>query len=878
MIRPAAPEFRERRQVPMRALLVAALVFGMAIAADARSGWFPLEVPGGRTTLAALDVAATRERSAVMIELIRRLHFSTNETVVLIDALRAVKTSPPRGPSIVLPSPLPAAAWAAVLQRSVPADRLFAEILNDPNARLLFHGLSGMDAETRAWIVGHHALLRRLYQHDAAVSAFAMFAPAIVIRSGRLDVPGGADARGRWSGALGASPDQPERFVTRLLEDRDGRSAGLYFVAAQSPPHRQQFIVGSAAPLKDLLQAFARCYPSHSNAYPFVLRSHDAALLLLDVPLDSDGRIAGPRDAAFWSAVLDRPSHQALDALSMIETLCAAESDDRRIVFETYLAALRVFTPYDAATRDDAIAALRARRLYPALFMSVEQAGVTSPAVYAAVMRHADRVAAADDPGRAITATRLFQGAVALIVNASHAGSVTRDQTHALLTALAAAPFENERYDGAIAEWLGAFVAAVRRAHAIPAGRSAEQIVAFALAGPATGSLPRVSWDGEAYVLDVRGALERRLLEVRARQGGVTLDAALELNAWRRNAPASTPLPGFEVVPADEYGEDALSHPALRDRRTAARTVDYLLAHALASWAYAPHVGETDGGAMVAGDGSLRHQLGVRLAGRARREQRWKVAGPPARGVVAGSLLALDAPLAAWSLRRLSAAAMPPRRQIGGNDLISLMLTVALVDGRQLHDEQLATIASAAARGATRISTARTDPFTLMTIAGEVGISPWRTAVLPWMAEHEPERIAEQFSPTAVARAGGLRDTGLAAWGTANIVTGCLCVAFPTLRVPELTLGRAADGIVGAQSSDLMLRIATLLAEMKMPGGLAAAVLSYAMRDFLDHVQPHHPADVEAFERQARAMSRRQLEDYLSAIATVGPLRPVTQQ
>jgi hypothetical protein len=150
--------------------------------------------------------------------------------------------------------------------------------------------------------------------------------------------------------------------------------------------------------------------------------------------------------------------------------------------------------------------------------------------------------------------------------------------------------------------------------------------------------------------------------------------------------------------------------------------------------------------------------------------------------------------------------------------------------------------------------------------------------VLGWIVEHEPDRVDQQFSLTALARAGGLGGGHLAPWGTANIVTGCLCVEFPAVRVPELTLGRAADGIVGAQTSDLMLRIATLLAELKMPAALAASVLSYAMRDFLDHVQPQHPADVEAFERQARALSRRQVEDYLSAIATVGLLRTVAPQ
>lgn len=865
---------------PMRALTAAAIVLGITSVTHGRdAGWFPLEVPGGEQTLRTLQVPLSRERAAVMIDLIRRLHFATNPQDALVRALRHLTTATPTGTTVVLPSPLSAGVWSnAVFGRAVPAHRLFAEILNDPNARLLFHGLSGMDAETRAWMAAHPELLRRLYQQDAAAGSFALFAPAITIRNGDLVVPGGGLSRERWSAALGAATDPPERFVQRLFEHENGRAAGLYFVVSQSDDARRRFILGSSNDaFNRLAKAFAGCYPSHSNAYPFVLRSHDPALLLLDVTLDSAGRLPGPIDGRFWSEVFERRAG-TLDAASMAEVLCGAESDDRRIVFETILAAQRVFAADAPSTRQHTIAALRGRRRYPALFMAIEQAGVRRPDVYAALMRHADRAAAPDDPARAITATRLFQGAIALTVNARRAGTLSLDQTESLLITLAALPFEDQRYDGGVADWLEQWLVAVSQTQASSASRTPEDTVASALAGPATDTRARVRWDDEDYLLDVRGSVEQRLLAIRKRQGGVTLDAVVEVNALRRAGSSAKALPELAMTAADEYGGDALSRGQLRDHRRIGDIVDYLLAHALASWAYAPHVGDPDGGAMVAGDGSLRHQLGVRLAGRARRDQRWRVAPPPTRGVVSGSLLALEVPFASWSLRRLSAAAMPPRRQIGGNDLMSLMLTVALVDGRRLRDEDLNAITTAIARGTERIKGAVTNPTALAAIADESAVSPWRRAVLAWMVEHEPERIDEQFSLTALARAGGLDAGSFAPWGTANVVTGCVCVEFPAARVPELTLGRAADGIVGAQTSDLMLRIATLLAELKMPAALAAPVLSYAMRDFLDHVQPQHPADVEAFERQARALSRRQVEDYLSAIATVGPLRPIAPQ
>jgi hypothetical protein len=74
-----------------------------------------------------------------------------------------------------------------------------------------------------------------------------------------------------------------------------------------------------------------------------------------------------------------------------------------------------------------------------------------------------------------------------------------------------------------------------------------------------------------------------------------------------------------------------------------------------------------------------------------------------------------------------------------------------------------------------------------------------------------------------------------------------------------------------------MLRIAMILSELKLPAALASPVLAYAMRDFLDAVRPSHPADIDAFTRQAPRLDQSSVEDYLGAIAAVGALRPAAQ-
>jgi hypothetical protein len=513
--------------------------------------------------------------------------------------------------------------------------------------------------------------------------------------------------------------------------------------------------------------------------------------------------------------------------------------------------------------------------LYPALFMALEHAGIRRSGVYAAVARHASGLARLDDPERAITALRQFQGVLAMTLTAAAANTLTLSQTERLLESLAAVPFKNERYDGRLVDWFDrTWLPAVRAPSSSATGATTiEAAVAEALAGPVQAPSPLIRWEGLDYVVDVAGFERQRLLDVRRRQGGITLDSVMALRAGPQP-------PISSLTRAQEFGNDAPDCAArLTEVARLNRCLDFLFAHAVTAWAYAPHVGGADSGAMVGGDGSLRHDFGVRSIGRSKFARRWDLpsAGSDS-GSASGSLLGIQAALARWSLRRVSDGVVPALPTISGNDQSSFMLSVALSNARALSDEALLQIADAVTRGTRAIADARADPARLTAAATAAAISPWRGATLAWLAENESERLNEQFSIIERARLGGLRADQLPAWGAVSMVTGCLCLEMPRARIPEATVGRAADGLVAGQSTDLMLRIATLLAELKMPAALGTSVLSYAMRGFLDAVKPLHGADFDAFTRQARALDRRTVEDYLAAIAAIGPLRPAARQ
>ncbi len=210
--------------------------------------------------------------------------------------------------------------------------------------------------------------------------------------------------------------------------------------------------------------------------------------------------------------------------------------------------------------------------------------------------------------------------------------------------------------------------------------------------------------------------------------------------------------------------------------------------------------------------------------------------------------------------------------------MASFLLTVALSDGRRLSDESRDRIRTAIASGASAVEKARGDGEALDTLAAKAVMSPWSRQVISWLVGTDPGQIVSKFSMAELARIGDLVPSTVHEWGTASLLSGCLCIQMPEGRIPELIVGRAADGLIATQTAEVMLRIAWILADLKLPASLASPVMAYAMRDFVDRVRPSHMADFDAFVRQARAIDRRSIEDYLGAIAAVGPLRPAGQE
>jgi hypothetical protein len=122
----------------------------------------------------------------------------------------------------------------------------------------------------------------------------------------------------------------------------------------------------------------------------------------------------------------------------------------------------------------------------------------------------------------------------------------------------------------------------------------------------------------------------------------------------------------------------------------------------------------------------------------------------------------------------------------------------------------------------------------------------------------------------------GANASAFDAWGAATVMLdGCLCLRMPRPEPWELRSGRPATGHLATTGADVSLRVAEVLAELKLPAALAPAIISYAMQDVVDLAQPAFFDDWPAFQRVARDLPRERLIDYISAVAADGALVPL---
>jgi hypothetical protein len=853
-----------------------------------------------------------------------------------------------------VPLPLPAAVWGRVLKTTAPLQgSLLTAILGERRAALLYLGAAALDRSTRAFLAASPSVVGELYD-DLPSAAFAFCGRSVRVEGNRILVPGGEAAAPLWEALVGTSPASAADFIPRLMSRDDGRVALLYDAVAHLEPAAQAFVLGldvaDPAVRKERFRKLA-----DAAAVPLVgwnPRYRPVERVLFDVPhllmrmrMTASRRPAGPLFASFWDAAFASPEVPArddgvltkvaggpeLDAAGLMEQIAVANTAVRRDRAEAWMFAQRVFPAPDAAALPDVLVALRGFVRYRALSLTLERMGITAPATYAAAARTAVELSRADG-GRAWTLLAEFQGALAILERARFARAIDVPVADRLVRALCAVPFAGDReYLGAVAGWIErdlrpSFGAVTTTPLAADPDRPIETHVLAITAGAVQTSpfgdvarMPTAEWEGLLYRIDPATAVLRRLLEVRRRQGGVSLDAALalaraaeavltmkdpggvaahvaDLTAAVAAVTAMSPLPDDPAAAGMPKLDEALAdardrlkdlkrqpdaHDLARAVRDLRRAAEWHLGRVLASIAYAPHVGDPDSPALLGGDPSRLHDFGLADPREdPRLRTTWSVPqegrDPKLGWKVTGSLLALDVGLARFALRRVASEVMPSPPMLTDVERRAVTEPVVLLSPFDQTDESRDALVAALRRGRSRVAEAAATADQLVRLAAEAGIDEWRMQLMNWMHAAEPARVTDEWSLGELVRIGA--DGQLPAadgWGVSGLsADGNLFCEFP-VRFPWTTLaGRKGSRLVVGMVPDLMIGVADALGGLHVPARLAVGVLSVAAQDLLDALRTNHDDDWLTLASRSRTVMTGRIEDYVAALTIGGPLVP----
>jgi hypothetical protein len=675
---------------------------------------------------------------------------------------------------------------------------------------------------------------------------------------------------------------------------------------------------------------------------PFERSPYDAVHLLLSTPFTHEGQPAGPSWPTLWESVfasfLDAdeeavlgklvvPAADRFDAAELVKRVAVGDAVARRERAETWFFAARVFPRVERRAARDLLVVLRGVSRFPTLAQTLERLGIATPSTYVAAVRVARHLSSAD--------RRLwqFQAALAILERARASRAVDRPTTEALVLSLCAAMPSEGDVRGAVARWLDREFLKAVPPPVVPAGlptadRALEVNLLAAMAGAvsspahaALAALPAIEWEGLRYRLDPAGSTLRRLVAIRQKQGGRALDPVLQLSRLAaavegaasagaaksaaaglpviidalKRARDETPLaldggePSLDELVKDTAERVAKLKPT-PDRKALSRVarpldeaVDWYLTDVLGAIAYAPHVGEPDGPALLGGDPSRLHDFRFLKAGTelgARGAWELPVEARSGRGWhLSGSLLGLDLALGHLGLRRVPRETLPVPPRL--SEAVRLAFTESALFSNPFDlaaaDVTGRAVREAVARGRARVSALHAGSAAVAAVVVDSGLDEWREQAVGWTLAHEADRVLAFFSAGELARLGGL-DTDRAlldSWGTSGWSRdGAPASSFPR-RQPWTTMaGRRGVRAVGALVPDLTLGMAETLASLGLPGALTSGVLLVATQDFIDTLRTAHEDDWQEMVAHAQAIAHSPVEDYVAGLTVTGPLVP----
>lgn len=177
-------------------------------------------------------------------------------------------------------------------------------IVDDPAVARLYWAMSRLDSETRNMLLRSPGL-RRLVPVSAVLD---FYGGELMVRDGRVVVPGGPATDATWKEIVGASPTSAGDFVLKLLVKDRGWTA-TYFDAMMRASRQQQEHLTEPTRLKQLYDAFKPSEQETPATRGVFRKAPDLLVLLGRAYWNPDGTPHVPGDIDTWKWILAEKGH-----------------------------------------------------------------------------------------------------------------------------------------------------------------------------------------------------------------------------------------------------------------------------------------------------------------------------------------------------------------------------------------------------------------------------------------------------------------------------------------------------------------------------------------------------------------------------------------
>jgi len=203
------------------------------------------------------------------------------------------------------PTPVPVLftqkEWVAAAHKDNEVGDIVDALVRDPELAKLYWAMARMDGETAATLRRSPGIAKLV----PVGGVLNFYGGEILVRNGRVLVPGGTAAEPEWKQLVAAAPSEPEAFLTKLLAKDDGWLAAYFDALARADTAHAAYFA-SPQRVKRFYEALRKTGFNLAAARPVFRPDAGGLLLVSRLRLDASGHPLVPGNIDVWREIFKR--------------------------------------------------------------------------------------------------------------------------------------------------------------------------------------------------------------------------------------------------------------------------------------------------------------------------------------------------------------------------------------------------------------------------------------------------------------------------------------------------------------------------------------------------------------------------------------------